>query len=274
MPRSSLALMLLLGATVGSGAQAYAPQRGAFVELGETVEPPQGFTDMCSRSLELCNIGKTAQRMPAAAPISCGASGGSFAAASLGWVLAAQFACTEIMAMAATVADPVVGPVAGPLDRKSAVAELRLLRRINSDVNRTTVQVDDVVAFGVDERWSRLPQSYSAGDCEDMAIEKRARLVAAGFPTERLFLATAYKRGFGLHTVLMARTFDGDLVLDSLEPRPRPWTKARYSWLRIQTPGEPLTWRRLRTPAAALTDATTATQAAGRTTGTLAIAGG
>lgn len=127
-----------------------------------------------------------------------------------------------------------------PIDGK---AELVLVDRVNREVNQSTLQVADFDSSGENDRWNPLAVGMPVGDCEDIAIEKRLRLMRAGFPAERLFLAVAYKYGSGLHTVLIARLGNGDVVLDSLVRRVRPWREVRYQWLRLQTPGQPQVWR-------------------------------
>lgn len=135
-------------------------------------------------------------------------------------------------------------PRPGALTVMDDEAMLALIRHTNSRVNRSIVQITDFDAKGVYEYWERPAPGNGnpIGDCEDIAIEKRMRLVAAGFPAERLFYAAAFKRGFGLHVVLVARLDAGDMVLDSLTPHVLHWSKVRYSWLRIQSTDNPLVW--------------------------------
>lgn len=139
-------------------------------------------------------------------------------------------------------------PADAAFDGKAAFA---LIGKVNRNVNDAVVQVEDINSTGEEDRWNRLGYGWRpAGDCEDIAIEKRMRLMEMGFPADRLFLAVAYKYRAGLHTVLIARLPDGDYVLDSLVRKVRPWSKVTYQWLRVQTPGDPLVWRGL-TPAPA-----------------------
>lgn len=123
-------------------------------------------------------------------------------------------------------------------------ASMRLLNIVNRKVNREVNQVSDRMSVGVDERWNRPIETRSGlkGDCEDIAIEKRERLVAAGFPEHDLFFAVVYRRDIGLHAVLVARTAAGDMVLDSRSPWIVEWAKAPYVWVKRQDPGSPMTW--------------------------------
>ncbi|WP_189338430.1 transglutaminase-like cysteine peptidase [Sphingobium sp. SCG-1] len=128
-------------------------------------------------------------------------------------------------------------------------AELTLVKAINSQVNRAISPVDDYRAKGTSEFWSRPGRgSDLVGDCEDYAIEKRMRLVEAGFAADRLFYAAAYLKGYGMHVVLVARLSSGDMVLDSISPHVLPWSKVRYNWLRVQSTRDPLVWNRVGAP--------------------------
>ena len=67
-----------------------------------------------------------------------------------------------------------------------------LLRRVNRRVNRHVRQMSDEARFGRHDLWRASGMGRgAAGDCEDIAIEKRKLLVDAGVPADRLFLAVA-----------------------------------------------------------------------------------
>lgn len=142
---------------------------------------------------------------------------------------------------ATTIAPPisVPAPSASP-----PVDEQQLLKRINVRVNRIVRQATDLSIYGREEVW-HASGAYegAAGDCEDMALEKQAELIAAGFPKSQLSLAVVYAPAVGLHTVLVARTRDGDQVLDSRSPYLRPWHKSGYTWLSVQAFAETKSWR-------------------------------
>lgn len=119
-----------------------------------------------------------------------------------------------------------------------------LLRRINRRVNRHVRQVSDETRYAQHDLWraSGIGRG-AAGDCEDIALEKRKLLVDAGVPADRLFLAVAYGRGgVGLHLVLLARTDAGDVVLDSRSATITPWSAAPYTWIAIQSARQPRLW--------------------------------
>lgn len=239
-------VIIAAAALACGGAQA---QRTAssFMPAGDVADPPEGFVEMCARDTALCAA------EPAAAATRVRSAGSPFddVGGATRSVDPARFRLAAFAPDAGiSPAEParVVDPVPAAADIGGA-AGIELLRRINSKVNRTVVQVPDTVTAGVDEYWQRpTPGSILMGDCEDIAIEKRMRLIEAGFPPDRLFYAVAYVRGYGLHTMLVARLDAGDYVLDSLSPHLLAWSRIHYTWLRQQVPGNPLLWRRIGRP--------------------------
>ncbi|USI72478.1 transglutaminase-like cysteine peptidase [Sphingomonas morindae] len=190
-----------------------------FMPVGSSNEAPRGFLEMCQRDATFC----------AAAP-----------------------------AAPATGSDLVTGGVTSPVryqaarflahagEEGGAGADMHLLRQVNRNVNQHVRQRTDDQVYGRGEYWQRSgvgPQAQ--GDCEDLAIEKRYELIAAGFDPARLRFAVAYLPSAGLHAVLLARLADGDFVLDSRTPYISRWDKTRYSWVSIQSERDPMHWYRL-----------------------------
>ncbi len=85
-----------------------------------------------------------------------------------------------------------------------------------------------------------------AGDCNDYAVTKRHDLLARGWPARALLLAEVVTNWGEHHLVLVVRTRQADLVLDNLTREIRPWSKAGYQWVRIQSPANPLFWSTVR----------------------------
>lgn len=197
----------------------------AYMAAGTEMEPPRGFLEMCAHNAQWCVN-------PPATP-------GSGDRRSLG---------ADVM-IATAVPVPVDGVVRFDMvDREAAESsasdaaerpqeqDLLLLRRVNHFVNGRVRQRHDREVYGVGELWRRSGVGTGAvGDCEDIAIEKRLELIAAGFPADRLAFAIVYRRDIGLHTVLVARTERADMVLDSLTPYLLKWTDAGYSWISFQS---------------------------------------
>ena len=126
---------------------------------------------------------------------------------------------------------------AAPLSKEA----LTLARQINTRVNRDVRQISDSRQFGRSEYWT-LPTNIG-GDCEDLALLKKAQLLQRGVPPEMLLIATVLDRQGQNHAVLVIRTSAGDYVLDSLTNQIRLWSETRYSFLRIQDPNAPRKWR-------------------------------
>lgn len=68
---------------------------------------------------------------------------------------------------------------------------------------RSVRRVDDQIALGRPEYWQ---VATKAGDCEDIALAARQRLLGEGWPASAVRLATAWTEGGTYHTVL---TVDG-----------------------------------------------------------------
>ena len=124
-----------------------------------------------------------------------------------------------------------------------ALDRVDLLDAVNRRVNGATRQVSDELAFHKDEYWRPAGAGFGAkGDCEDIAIEKRLELQRAGVPDSDMFYAVGYRRELGLHTVLVARTRGGDVVLDSRTPYLSAWGAAPYVWVSRQSSADPRSW--------------------------------
>jgi predicted transglutaminase-like cysteine proteinase len=116
----------------------------------------------------------------------------------------------------------------------------RDLLAINARVNREVESVTDMDHWGVAERWSY--PTDGKGDCEDYALEKRKRLIAAGFPRQSLLMTVVRdKKGDG-HAVLMVRTDRGDFILDNVEQKVKLWSDTGYRFIKRQSQENPNRW--------------------------------
>ncbi len=122
----------------------------------------------------------------------------------------------------------------------SSSQELKIVKQINSRVNRSTREVTDQSQYKTREFWA-LPTSLG-GDCEDFALLKKRDLIKAGIDPRRLLLATVLDTRRNAHAVLVYRSSQGDLVLDNLTNRIKPWAATRYLFLRMQDPNQPRNW--------------------------------
>lgn len=128
----------------------------------------------------------------------------------------------------------------GPAEIRLETRSWRALNAVNSEVNRTISPVED----GADDTWTA---GEATGDCEDYALTKRRRLVAAGIPGRALRLAVVLTEAGEGHAVLVARTDRGDFVLDNRTSDIRGWRDARVTWIKIQSSESPMIWRATKT---------------------------
>ncbi|HEV2548585.1 MAG TPA: transglutaminase-like cysteine peptidase [Stellaceae bacterium] len=92
------------------------------------------------------------------------------------------------------------------------------------------------------------------GDCNTFALTKRRALIALGWPEETLLLAAVYTEHNEGHLVLVARTSQGDLVLDNRLPRIVEWTVLPYRWVSMQSQTSPARWVRVTSESVATAD--------------------
>jgi len=144
--------------------------------------------------------------------------------------------CKRFPAQCTEVAE-VAGPVSLDETRRAQLAS------VNDSVNRGIRYVSDSRSSGRSDYWT-LPQTE--GDCEDLALEKRRRLIEIGWPQDALLIALATVPRVGGHAVLVAVTDRGDFVLDVRDPVVRPWEQVPYRWVRRQSPTNPRVWLTLK----------------------------
>jgi len=119
-------------------------------------------------------------------------------------------------------------------------ASLDLAEKINRRVNFTVSQLSDPENYGVAEYWT-LPANGS-GDCEDFVLQKYKLLLDAGIDSRNLSIAVVLDRAGDNHVVLVLRHRSGDLVLDSLTSRIRPWNQTGYRFLAMQSSEAKTEW--------------------------------
>jgi predicted transglutaminase-like cysteine proteinase len=127
------------------------------------------------------------------------------------------------------------GPVHLTIDRWND------LKAVNAHVNATIVPEANTEGLAA-EKWLISP---ARGDCNDYAVTKRSELLARGWPARALLLSEVVTTWGEHHLILVVRTSAGDLLLDNLTSDIRPWGRAPYRWVRIQTPKNPNYWASL-----------------------------
>jgi len=130
-------------------------------------------------------------------------------------------------------------PAPGPLEPDAGMRSL--LASVQREVDAAIRPLEELP--GVDE-WLLAP---AAGDCEDYALTKRARLIAAGVPSGNLYFAVVLTERDEFHTVLFVDTTDGTRVLDNRLDGVVSWQELRdrggYRLLMAELPGSGGQWR-------------------------------
>ncbi|MBL8544353.1 MAG: transglutaminase-like cysteine peptidase [Hyphomonadaceae bacterium] len=200
---------------------------------GAQIAAPQGAADYCMRRPQEC-ASASADELRGHLPATGAAR---FQPASYSARAAAQTQVFEaIMAARMANAEPALGVRQERMTNPALMAELAA---VNTAVNRAIRPATDNEAYGVEEYWARPLLSGTSGqvrgDCEDYALEKRARLIALGWAPETLAITIAIAPRVGLHAVLVVQTDQGDLVLDNLYSAPQALAALPYTWLSRQT---------------------------------------
>jgi predicted transglutaminase-like cysteine proteinase len=167
-----------------------------------------------------------AQSQPARMTV---AAAGGDALPPIGWVQMCQ-----------TDARECEGEALRPTAMKLEDARWRELQRINRAVNDEVIPASDMEQWGTVERWSYPDNGY--GDCEDYVLEKRRRLMAAGWSRASLLITVVRDRKGEGHAVLLVKTDRGDFILDNQEPRVKLWSETGYTFLKRQSQEHPSRW--------------------------------
>lgn len=130
-------------------------------------------------------------------------------------------------------------PLACRLTGKPTIAWTPHIRQriatINAQVNQNIEFLPDQLYRHQEDYWS-LPDDC-IGDCEDIALEKRQRLIAAGLPGAALTLAIAFHQTqLFPHVVLLLESDAGVWVLDNLSDELQCWRESPYFFTRRERP--------------------------------------
>ena len=103
------------------------------------------------------------------------------------------------------------------------------LLETNSSVNSEISLRSDRDEYQREEFWTYPSNGF--GDCEDIALEKRRRLVKIGLPRGPLRLAIVHhKRNLAAHAVLTVETCQGTFVMDSTHDQILLWYTTPYNF--------------------------------------------
>lgn len=208
--------------------------------LGRAVTPPAGYEAFCEREPQDC---------PSTARGGSGFWGLAFGirrprgAAAIdppSSIRGSAFAWRRARASAsASVALAPAGRALAPHEARVVIED------VNRQVNRSLASASDWQVYGRRDYWAlplSRPGRVAAGDCEDFVMEKRHRLLAAGFPMAQLSIALLRTRWGETHAVLLVETDEGALVLDNRTSDVRPWWRVKERWIMRQSPENPGAW--------------------------------
>jgi predicted transglutaminase-like cysteine proteinase len=123
------------------------------------------------------------------------------------------------------------------------------LEQVQMMVDAQVVYVDDMKQYGVEDYWE---PAKTKGDCEDIALAKRQRLEALGWPADDLRIAVVIDGTGQLHAVLTVDAVStkgapATYVMDSRFVHVEPWKRLNeygYTWVERAKPGR-TEWSRL-----------------------------
>jgi len=126
-------------------------------------------------------------------------------------------------------------------DRKIALNTLNkaLIEHVNLETNQRINYRRDPVDTGIADRWR---VAVTQGDCEDIALAKRQRLIELGFPAGAMRLAVGHIETGEGHAVLVLRTEAGDVILDNRQDDIVAWSDHDMRWSMIQSAQNPRRW--------------------------------
>lgn len=119
-------------------------------------------------------------------------------------------------------------------------ASVPYTQQLAKDLAKVTRSVNRSITYRPDkgEVWKI---GVSAGDCEDYALTKRARLIRMGYPASALRMAVGHTRKGEYHAVLVVVTSNGKLVVDNLTDDVLPIGRAGFR-VRKMASANPMVW--------------------------------
>jgi predicted transglutaminase-like cysteine proteinase len=128
-------------------------------------------------------------------------------------------------------------------------ASMKIIKRINTWVNKNVAPVSDQDQWGVVDHWD-YPTNRK-GDCEDYVLLKRKLLIQEGFPRQALLLTVVKDQKGDGHAVLTVKTNAGEFILDNLNPEVKLWNKVPYRFVKRQSETDPNVWVSIGEPTSA-----------------------
>ncbi|TVR49838.1 MAG: hypothetical protein EA386_01270 [Rhodobacteraceae bacterium] len=111
-----------------------------------------------------------------------------------------------------------------------------------NEAMRVNFRVNRAIRPKPDEGFDSWDINVTEGDCEDYALQKRADLIALGWPTDHLRIAIVRTAQKEPHAVLLVRIGGVDYVLDNLTPDVLRWDRTGHHYLMLQDRDDPRAW--------------------------------
>ena len=136
--------------------------------------------------------------------------------------------------------DPAILAIAERLRGLSPAEQLAV---VQNEVLQRIKWTHDLENMRVADFWSNAAETLrrGTGDSEDIAIVEMQALKAAGFNSRDLYISIGRQKPVGAHTVLLARTPDGFIVLDDRVGRPM-LAQSNRQFTPVLTIGEGKSW--------------------------------
>ena len=104
------------------------------------------------------------------------------------------------------------------------------ISKVNKEVNASVrCLFSDQLLYDEEEYWTY--PTAGLGDCEDVALEKRRRLVMLGLPRAAMTIAIVQvRKSLVSHAILLIETTTGTWALDSFADEVLPWSDVPYNY--------------------------------------------
>ncbi|MCM2399719.1 transglutaminase-like cysteine peptidase [Rhizobium sp. S153] len=126
---------------------------------------------------------------------------------------------------------------------KQGAENVRLSADVAVDIASINKSVNHGIAPRNDRRgrdiWTLSPRY---GDCDDYAVTKRRKLVEAGLPARSVRLAIGRTPDGQGHAVVIVRTRNADLVLDSRSDAIKRVNEVDLVWIKMESADNPKWW--------------------------------
>ena len=128
-----------------------------------------------------------------------------------------------------------------PADLHLTTKTWAVLEGVNARVN------DEIEPISNLDHWGTMLDHWDypvdgKGDCKIYALWKRKLLIDRGFPRQALLMTIVRDLEGNGHTILTAKTDQGEFVLDNMTGDIRPWQATGYKFVKRQSQNDPNVW--------------------------------